>query len=81
MEDRKGDYYQLPIAREDIHFLASWEDLARHEEALLQVGGQLWGSVHTMDPQAWLWGPPPPPPPPHPNPKKERKQMLRVKIM
>ncbi|XP_045326044.1 exonuclease mut-7 homolog isoform X2 [Leopardus geoffroyi] len=37
-EDRKGDYYQLPIAREDIHFLASWEDLARHEEALLQAG-------------------------------------------
>nr|XP_060464061.1 exonuclease mut-7 homolog isoform X2 [Panthera onca] len=38
LEDRKGDYYQLPIAREDIHFLASWEDLARHEEALLQPG-------------------------------------------
>ncbi|XP_047686545.1 exonuclease mut-7 homolog isoform X4 [Prionailurus viverrinus] len=38
LEDRKGDYYQLPIAREDIHFLASWEDLARHEEVLLQPG-------------------------------------------
>ncbi|XP_053060270.1 exonuclease mut-7 homolog isoform X1 [Acinonyx jubatus] len=38
LEDRKDDYYQLPIAREDIHFLASWEDLARHEEALLQPG-------------------------------------------
>ncbi|XP_034520779.1 exonuclease mut-7 homolog isoform X4 [Ailuropoda melanoleuca] len=37
-EDRRVDYYQLPIAREDIHFLASWEDLARHEDELLQPG-------------------------------------------
>uniref|UniRef100_A0A673V7Z1 Exonuclease 3'-5' domain containing 3 n=1 Tax=Suricata suricatta TaxID=37032 RepID=A0A673V7Z1_SURSU len=38
LEDRKGAFYRLPIAKEDIHFLASWEALARHEEALLQPG-------------------------------------------
>ncbi|XP_057577092.1 exonuclease mut-7 homolog isoform X1 [Hippopotamus amphibius kiboko] len=38
LEDGKGDYYQLPISREDIHFLASWEDLARHQEEILQPG-------------------------------------------
>uniref|UniRef100_A0A5F5PZQ0 Exonuclease 3'-5' domain containing 3 n=1 Tax=Equus caballus TaxID=9796 RepID=A0A5F5PZQ0_HORSE len=37
-EDRRDDYYQLPVARENVHFLASWEDLARHEEELLQPG-------------------------------------------
>ncbi|XP_065784064.1 exonuclease mut-7 homolog isoform X4 [Muntiacus reevesi] len=37
-EHRWDDCYQLPIAREDIYFLASWEDLARHEDALLQPG-------------------------------------------
>ncbi|XP_072816686.1 exonuclease mut-7 homolog isoform X3 [Vicugna pacos] len=37
-EDREDDHYQLPVAREDIHFLASWEDLARHQEELLQPG-------------------------------------------
>ncbi|XP_058380571.1 exonuclease mut-7 homolog isoform X3 [Diceros bicornis minor] len=37
-EDRRDDYYQLPIARENVHFLASWEDLARHKEELLQPG-------------------------------------------
>ncbi|KAM9721108.1 exonuclease mut-7 homolog isoform 4-T7 [Dama dama] len=37
-EHRRDDCYQLPIAREDIYFLASWEDLARHEDALLQPG-------------------------------------------
>ncbi|XP_066222671.1 exonuclease mut-7 homolog isoform X2 [Saccopteryx leptura] len=37
-DDTKDHYYQLPIAREDVHFLASWEDLARHEEELLQPG-------------------------------------------
>ncbi|KAI4547656.1 hypothetical protein MG293_004211 [Ovis ammon polii] len=36
-EDRRDDCYRLPIAREDIHFLASWEELARHEDTLLQV--------------------------------------------
>uniref|UniRef100_A0A452FAV5 Mut7-C RNAse domain-containing protein n=1 Tax=Capra hircus TaxID=9925 RepID=A0A452FAV5_CAPHI len=37
-EDRRDDCYRLPIAREDIHFLASWEELARHEDTLLQPG-------------------------------------------
>ncbi|XP_074218898.1 exonuclease mut-7 homolog isoform X7 [Camelus bactrianus] len=37
-EDREDDHYQLPIAREDIHFLASWEALSRHQEELLQPG-------------------------------------------
>ncbi|XP_059266181.1 exonuclease mut-7 homolog isoform X8 [Mustela nigripes] len=37
-ESRRDGYYQLPIASGDIHFLASWEDLARHEEELLQPG-------------------------------------------
>ncbi|XP_020936740.1 exonuclease mut-7 homolog isoform X6 [Sus scrofa] len=37
-EGRTDDCYQLPIAREDIRFLASWEDLARHEAELLQPG-------------------------------------------
>nr|XP_020744187.1 exonuclease mut-7 homolog [Odocoileus virginianus texanus] len=37
-EHRRDDCYQLPIPREDIHFLASWEDLARHEDVLLQPG-------------------------------------------
>nr|XP_044998267.1 exonuclease mut-7 homolog isoform X2 [Jaculus jaculus] len=32
------DYYQMPIARENIHLLASWEDLTRHEATLLQPG-------------------------------------------
>ncbi|XP_073076831.1 exonuclease mut-7 homolog isoform X4 [Manis javanica] len=36
--DRTDGHYQLPIARRDIHFLASWEDLASHEEELLQPG-------------------------------------------
>ncbi|XP_039076689.1 exonuclease mut-7 homolog isoform X2 [Hyaena hyaena] len=38
LEDRRDDYYRLPIAREDIHFLASGEALARHGEAILQPG-------------------------------------------
>ncbi|KAM9082999.1 LOW QUALITY PROTEIN: exonuclease mut-7 homolog [Megaptera novaeangliae] len=38
LEDGKDDYYQLPISREHFHFLASWEDLARHQEELLQPG-------------------------------------------
>ena len=42
-EGRTDDCYQLPIAREDIRFLASWEDLARHEAELLQVGPGSWG--------------------------------------
>ncbi|XP_032334908.1 exonuclease mut-7 homolog isoform X6 [Camelus ferus] len=37
-EDREDDHYQLPIAREDIYFLASWEALSRHQEELLQPG-------------------------------------------
>nr|CAI9707158.1 unnamed protein product [Rangifer tarandus platyrhynchus] len=37
-EHRRDDCYQLPITREDIYFLASWEDLARHEDVLLQPG-------------------------------------------
>ncbi|XP_055257236.1 exonuclease mut-7 homolog isoform X3 [Moschus berezovskii] len=37
-EDGRDDCYRLPITREDIHFLASWEELARHEKALLQPG-------------------------------------------
>ncbi|XP_077707690.1 exonuclease mut-7 homolog isoform X3 [Canis aureus] len=38
LEDRRDGYYQPPISREDIHFLASWEDLAGHEAELLQPG-------------------------------------------
>lgn len=38
MKDVKDRYYQLPIPRENIHLLASWEDLTRCEGALLQVG-------------------------------------------
>ncbi|XP_044782511.1 exonuclease mut-7 homolog isoform X4 [Bubalus bubalis] len=37
-EDRQDDCYRLPIARDDIYFLASWEELARHEDTLLQPG-------------------------------------------
>ncbi|XP_041580211.1 exonuclease mut-7 homolog isoform X8 [Vulpes lagopus] len=37
LEDRRDGYYQPPICREDIHFLASWKDLARHEAELLQM--------------------------------------------
>uniref|UniRef100_A0A8C3WTF6 Exonuclease 3'-5' domain containing 3 n=1 Tax=Catagonus wagneri TaxID=51154 RepID=A0A8C3WTF6_9CETA len=37
-EGRMDDYYRLPISRAGIHFLASWEDLARHEAELLQPG-------------------------------------------
>uniref|UniRef100_A0A8C6DGV6 Exonuclease 3'-5' domain containing 3 n=1 Tax=Moschus moschiferus TaxID=68415 RepID=A0A8C6DGV6_MOSMO len=40
-EDGRDDCYRLPITREDIHFLASWEELARHEKALLQVCARL----------------------------------------
>ncbi|PNI68415.1 LOW QUALITY PROTEIN: EXD3 isoform 1 [Pan troglodytes] len=36
VKDMKDRYYQLPIPRESIHLLASWEDLTRHEGALLQ---------------------------------------------
>ena len=39
-EDRQDDCYRLPIARDDIYFLASWEELARHEDTLLQVCAQ-----------------------------------------
>ncbi|XP_064146843.1 exonuclease mut-7 homolog isoform X7 [Loxodonta africana] len=35
----RSSYYQLPIAREDICFLATWEDLAQHGPELLQPGG------------------------------------------
>lgn len=37
-KDQRDHYYQLPIARGDICFLASWEDLAQHEAQLLRVG-------------------------------------------
>lgn len=51
LEDTAGRYYQLPIARADVHVLASWEELARHEAELLQVGRGAahrgHGSVHT----------------------------------
>lgn len=63
-EDRRVDYYQLPIAREDIHFLASWEDLARHEEELLRVGGWLWGLCPHQDPPGLTLHPIPPQTPP-----------------
>nr|XP_037842982.1 exonuclease mut-7 homolog isoform X4 [Chlorocebus sabaeus] len=36
VKDVKDRYYQLPIPRENIHLLASWEDLTRCEGALLQ---------------------------------------------
>ncbi|XP_063552985.1 exonuclease mut-7 homolog isoform X4 [Gorilla gorilla gorilla] len=36
VKDVKDRYYQLPIPRENVHLLASWEDLTRHEGALLQ---------------------------------------------
>ena len=39
-EDRQDDCYRLPIARDDIYFLAYWEELARHEDTLLQVCAQ-----------------------------------------
>jgi hypothetical protein len=42
----KEDFYQLPISRENIHFLASWEGLARHEAQLLQVGAWLASIAH-----------------------------------
>ncbi|XP_048202818.1 LOW QUALITY PROTEIN: exonuclease mut-7 homolog [Perognathus longimembris pacificus] len=35
---RKEKYYQLSIPRENIHLLASWEDLAGQEARLLQPG-------------------------------------------
>lgn len=63
-EDRRVDYYQLPIAREDIHFLASWKDLARHEEELLRVGGWLWGLCPHQDPPGLTLHPIPPQTPP-----------------
>lgn len=34
----KNGYYQLPIDRDSIHFLAPWEGVARREATLLQVG-------------------------------------------
>ncbi|CAK6433445.1 unnamed protein product [Pipistrellus nathusii] len=37
-QDTTGRYYQLPIARKDVHLLASWEELARHGAELLQPG-------------------------------------------
>ncbi|XP_067417673.1 exonuclease mut-7 homolog isoform X3 [Emydura macquarii macquarii] len=37
-EDRKKDYYQLPIPRENIHFLQTWEAMQRCREAVLQPG-------------------------------------------
>ncbi|XP_030674160.1 exonuclease mut-7 homolog isoform X9 [Nomascus leucogenys] len=36
VKDMKDQYYQLPIPRENVHLLASWEDLTRHAGALLQ---------------------------------------------
>lgn len=35
-KDQRDHYYQLPIARGDICFLASWEDLTQHEAQLLR---------------------------------------------
>ncbi|XP_068408801.1 exonuclease mut-7 homolog isoform X4 [Eschrichtius robustus] len=54
LEDGKDDYYQLPISREHLHFLALWEDLARHQEELLQVMG--WrGTCGAWVPPARPW--------------------------
>ncbi|XP_017360957.1 exonuclease mut-7 homolog isoform X4 [Cebus imitator] len=36
VKDMKDQHYQLPIPRENVYLLASREDLARHEGALLQ---------------------------------------------
>ncbi|XP_074871617.1 exonuclease mut-7 homolog [Carettochelys insculpta] len=37
-EDRKEDYYQIPVTRESIHFLQTWEDMRRWKEKVLQPG-------------------------------------------
>ncbi|XP_006900730.1 PREDICTED: probable exonuclease mut-7 homolog [Elephantulus edwardii] len=34
----RSHYYQPPITREDIYFLATWEDVTRHEPEILQPG-------------------------------------------
>lgn len=48
-QDTTGRYYQLPIARKDVHLLASWEELARHGAELLQVGhGAAIGAVGSV---------------------------------
>ncbi|XP_006863839.1 PREDICTED: probable exonuclease mut-7 homolog [Chrysochloris asiatica] len=35
----RSAYYQLPITKDHIHFLTTWEDLAQHGPQLLQPGG------------------------------------------
>ncbi|XP_073170679.1 exonuclease mut-7 homolog isoform X5 [Lepidochelys kempii] len=37
-EDRKEGYYQIPIPRENIHFLQTWEGILRWREKVLQPG-------------------------------------------
>ncbi|XP_030391338.1 exonuclease mut-7 homolog isoform X1 [Gopherus evgoodei] len=37
-EDRKEGYYQVPIPRENIHFLQTWEEMLRWREKMLQPG-------------------------------------------
>ncbi|XP_059571488.1 exonuclease mut-7 homolog isoform X6 [Alligator mississippiensis] len=37
-EDRKKNYYQLPIPRENIHFLQTWEEMQQCREQVLQAG-------------------------------------------
>uniref|UniRef100_A0A452HLJ3 3'-5' exonuclease domain-containing protein n=1 Tax=Gopherus agassizii TaxID=38772 RepID=A0A452HLJ3_9SAUR len=37
-EDRKEGYYQVPIPRENIHFLQTWEEILRWREKMLQPG-------------------------------------------
>ncbi|XP_038623795.1 exonuclease mut-7 homolog isoform X2 [Tachyglossus aculeatus] len=37
-EARRQDYYQLPIPQENVHFLKSWEEVARWKDMVLQAG-------------------------------------------
>ncbi|XP_019396049.1 PREDICTED: exonuclease mut-7 homolog isoform X1 [Crocodylus porosus] len=37
-EDRKKNYYQLPIPRENIHFLQTWDEMQQCREQVLQPG-------------------------------------------
>nr|KAF6269041.1 exonuclease 3'-5' domain containing 3 [Myotis myotis] len=58
LEDTAGRHYQLPIAREDVRVLASWEELARHEAELLQPG-QVVGLDLEWRPSFGAWDRPP----------------------
>lgn len=47
---KKKDYYQIPISRENIHFLQTWEETLQCWEKVLQVSVTCQAET-----QSWMW--------------------------